>query len=642
MSQKALLIGSDYGGLRGVAKDLAVMEEALQARGFMPLVCGPEKATRAGILAEYEKLIANARPEDAVVVYYTGHGGFTEPSGTAAHGPTELQYIVPVDFCKSTEDDFRGIASAELSVLQAHLTAVTRNVTVVLDCCHSGLMSRDSSVVVKAVGPTPHAWVRAHLDRLERDVLRTDLVANEGSPHAVRIVACAPEQRAYEYQGTGGEWTGVLTESLALALSEAGSEPVTWADVVDRVRHRVVGLGFGQRPEAEGPSERLLFSTEAAGLLHSLPVTAVDQPGRLRLECAPLLRVHNGDRFAIMPPGSTRLEPGDRIGDLVIDSVSAMSAAGQVTFAPGRCEVPLGARAFRTTAAAPCITVKVPTGDPLSGGVLEALEKATLARPAQSGEDDWAAQVRIDPDGGLTLCDRIGPLHPPYRPDQQGFEDLERAVRVFAQGTELRRLVGDPSHPLDADVSVEWGLVVDGTPRPLAAEGAVLAPGQHIYVKVSNHAAIPVYVSLLDIGLSGRITLVTRGTPSGRLLAPGRDLTLGYHETSQTLLGIPLSWPHSLDRAHARQETILVVLTSEPQSLLALQHPEIAQARCAKGGDGLSRLQNIVDQIATGETRDIEADRSTGVQYDLRAIDFEMTPEHTDSRAPVQEGSQRR
>jgi hypothetical protein len=641
MSLTALLIGSDYGGLRGVANDLAVMEETLQARGFTSLLCGPQEATRDGIMAAYDSLIANARADDAIVVYYTGHGGFTEPSGIAAHGPTELQYIVPIDFHKSTQDDFRGIASVELSVLQARLTAVTRNVTVILDCCHSGLMSRDSSVILKAVGPAGYDLVRAHLDRLERRGLRTDLVSNEGSRHAVRIVACAPEQRAYEHQGTGGAWTGVLTESLALALSEAGSEPVTWADVVDRVRSRVVGLGFGQRPEVEGPSERLLFSTEVAELLHSLPVTVLDQPDRVRLDCAPLLRVQSGDKFVIMPPGSTGVEPGDSIGELVIDSVSAMSAAGPMTFAPGRSGVPLGARAFRTTAVAPCIAVKVPSDHPLSGPVLDALTQAALARPAKPDEDDWTGQVRIEP-AGLTLCDRMGPLHPPYRPDHQGVKDLVRAVKVFAQATELRRMVGDPSFPLDADVSLEWGLVVDGMARPLPVEGKVLAPGQRIYVKVCNNGAASVYVSILDIGLSGRIMLAYRGTPAGRLLAPGRTLTLGYNEVTQTLAGNPLSWPPHLDPVHARAETILVVLTSQPQNLLALEQPEIVQTRSAKGSRGLLRLQNIIDQIATGDTRDIEPDWSTGVRYDLRAIEFEMTPDHSDSVPPGQEGRQRR
>lgn len=641
MPQKALLIGSNYGGLRGVTHDLAAMKATLRARGFTTCKCGPDKASRAEILAAYEKLIAEAEPDDAIVVYYSGHGGYTEPSGNASYGPTELQYILPTDYREKSQGDFRGITSAELSVLQARLTAVTRNVTVILDCCHSGLMSRDASVIVKAKGPATHDWVRAHLDRLERQGLRTDLVPQEGNHHAVRMVACAPEQRAYEYPGMAGNYTGIFTESLTRALAEAGSEPVTWADVLDRVRHRVIGLGFDQRPEVEGPSDRLLFSTEVAELLHSLPVTTTpDRPSRIRLDCAPLLRVQDGDEFVIMPPGGIRLDPANRIADLTIDSVSAMAATGMVAFAPGHSAVPLGARAFRTKVTAPRIPVRVSMDNPSAGGVLDALSTAALARPAGPGEDDWSAEVRIDPDGGLVLCDRVGPLHPPYRPDPHGFANLARAVTVLAQATELRRLVGDPSLPLDADVSIEWGLVIDGVARPLAIEGQVLAPGQRVYVKVGNSGATPVYVSLLDIGLSSRITLVSRGTPGGRRLLPGGDLTFGYNEITQVLTGSALSWPDQLDPANARTETILVVLTPEPQSLLALEAPEIVQSRSAKGAYGVSRLENLIDQIATGRTREVGADWSTGVRYDLRAIDFDMTPQPSHSCPREQEGTQ--
>lgn len=634
MNLTALLIGSDYGGLRGVGKDLATMTSALGARGFTTRVCPPPGATRAGILAAYETLIDDAEPGDAIVVYYTGHGGSAAPSGGSQPDPAALQFIVPVDYGESSEEDFRGISSVELSVLQARLTAVTRNVTVILDCCHSGLMSRDPTATIKAVGPAPYPMIRAHHDRLVRQGLRIDLVRGEGSPDAVRIVACAPEQRAYEFPGLDdGEWMGALTRSLTRTLAEVGDEPVTWATVVDRVRHQVVGLGFSQRPEAEGPANRLLFATEEADLLHSLPATPLDCENRVRLDCAALLRVQRGDEFVIMPPGQLRADPDRRVGDLRIDGVSAISAEGSVVFAPGWSAVPLGARAFRTKVTAPQVPVKVPAGDPRAGAVLDALQTAALARAAEPGED-WVGEVRISADGGFELCDRIGPLHPPYRDDPEGIADLAAAVKIFSQATGLRRLVGDPSHPLDAEVTIEWGLVVDGVAQPLASGAAGLTPGQRIYLTVRNEGQTPVYVSLLDIGVSGRISLLTRATPSGQLLPAGRSMTLGGNEVTRLLPGVALSWPTGLHPARARPETILVVLTSERQHLGALEQPEIVQTRSRHRGLGASTLQNLIDQLATGGTRDVESDWSDGVRYDIHAIDFEMAPEPIEQPAP--------
>jgi hypothetical protein len=151
----------------------------------------------------------------------------------------------------------------------------------------------------------------------------------------------------------------------------------------------------------------------------------------------------------------------------------------------------------------------------------------------------------------------------------------------------------------------------------------VLAPGQRIYVTVRNRGGFAVYVSIVDIGISGRIALLWPATPSGRLLAPGRALTLGGNEIAHVLKGVPLSWPAGLTPERARTETVLVVVTSEPQSLLALEQPEIVQ----RGSRGpASRLRNLIDQLATGRRRDAEEDRPDGVRYDIHAIDFDMEP----------------
>lgn len=644
MNRLGLLIGSDHGGLRGVGHDLVAMADALRARGFDVRECPPVQATRAGILAAYEGIIADAGPGDAVVVYYSGHGGSTGPPQagspqpgppqTGPYRPAELQYIVPTDYARSTADDFRGITAAELSVLQSRLVAVTRNVTVILDCCHSGLMSRDVNLRLRALrGPAPYAWVRAHLDRIR---LRTDLLPVESNPDAVRVVACAPGQRAFERPDDEGVWRGVLTAQLCRALAEAGDTPVTWSALLDQIRYRVTGRMSGQRPEAEGPDDRLLFTTERANLLNSLPVTPLDTPGRVRLGAAALLRVQHGDEFMIMPPGRPVEDRAHRVGDLAIDQVAEMSVAGMVTFVAGWSAVPAGARAVRTRVTAPQVAVRVPTGDPRGEQVLAVLESTALARAARRGEE-WTAEIRFDDSGGVTLHDLIGPLHPPYPDDARGYADLARAVLVHAQATQLRRLIGDPSCPLGTDVTVDWGLVVDGVEHPPPPAGSPLSPACRIYLTVHNRGDLPVYVSMLDIGLSGRVSLLMRGTPSGRLLPPRRAYTYGRDDTRQELAGVGLSWPAGLDPAHARTETILVVLSSVPQSLAALEQPEIVQARspdrCPRssgGGSGSSnggfRLRDMIDQIAAGGSREIDPDLSDGVRYEIHGIDFEMAP----------------
>ena len=143
MARKALLIGAQTDGLTGVENDVKTMASALLHWGFAITRCEAAQASRAGILDAYETLIKEAQPEDAIVVYYSGHGGYCRQPGydTARRPPEALRFIVPTDYQESREGDFRGILSVELSQLQQRLVGKTANVTVVLDCCHAGTMS---------------------------------------------------------------------------------------------------------------------------------------------------------------------------------------------------------------------------------------------------------------------------------------------------------------------------------------------------------------------------------------------------------------------------------------------------------------------------------------------------------------------
>ena len=134
MTRRALLIGCETYGLGGCNADVALVRDVLARLEFGDCVqlTGPD-ASRQGILEGYERLIDATDSEDAVVVYYSGHGGRVAlPDWEERQAKGEeafLQYIVPHDMEQTTPSDFRGVLSRELSALQARLTAQTRNVT---------------------------------------------------------------------------------------------------------------------------------------------------------------------------------------------------------------------------------------------------------------------------------------------------------------------------------------------------------------------------------------------------------------------------------------------------------------------------------------------------------------------------------
>lgn len=623
MSGRALLIGAGHRDLRGAENDVAAMAAALSRRGFEVRRCVRDDATRAAILSAYEQLIEQVAENEPALVFFSGHGGYAD---APERDGLPLQFIVPNDYDTAAVDDFRGITSVELSILQDRLCAKTKNVTVVLDCCHSGQLARDPWRR-KLVPVAPYARLRAHLDRLEAAGLAVGRWRNEGSEHAVRVVACSPAQSAVEDLNDDGVTMGVLTDSLVRALVEAEGHPVTWAAVMDRVRSRIVGRSYRQRPEVEGPVHRRIFELAEAERLMSLPVAPLGEDGLVRLDCAALLAVQTGDEFMVMPSEALHAEHSGRIGDLIVTGVDAFSARGRVTPAPGMAvgaAALMGAHAFRTRMQAPRIRVRVPVDDPRAAGLVAALGARSLVEVVRPTEPDWVAEVRIEADGRLSACDRRGPLHPPRDADPAGVNRVAGDLKILAQATQLRRLVHAKQFPLDAEADIEWGLVIGGERSPLVS-GAVVPPGERIYVRVHNHGAAVVYVSMLDIGITGKIALLTRGAPSGWPVHPGETYTLGEDRRARILKGAPVTWPEGVDAVYGRAETILVVITSDRQDLRALEQPGIARGRARSAV--VSPLQSMIDQLATGDSRDLRPQLVRGidpVRYDIEAIAFDV------------------
>jgi hypothetical protein len=630
MTRKALLIGAQTGGLGGVLNDVEAMAGALQPRGFEVQRLATPDATRAAILDAYEKLIVDARPDDALVIYYSGHGGrLRGPAGDPITGP-DLQFIVPDDYADSDDDDFRGITAVELSVMLARLTKVAPNTTVVLDCCHAAHMSRQADLRVKALlrehRQVTYESVEQHVDKLVAAGLPVQLRHVVSNPYAIRVVACSPSQSAWEGANRDGVRMGLLTDALSRAINDAQGLRVSWATLLAAIRRDVQDLAPTQRPEAEGPSTRQPFETTDLDPLGTLPV-AVTGPDRVQLLGAPLLGVAVGDEFTIMPACATGPQDGPAIGTATVDGLLPTAASAELRMGPARSDVPVDARAHRTKAAAPTLPVRLPHPHPVTADLANALALRPLVRPADPEDEEQATvEVTVEADGGLVVRDRTGPLHTPYPPNPLGISTIAANLQRIAQATALRRLSGDPDRPLSHRVQIEWGRVRDGRAQPLAPTGELLFAyaQERVYFSLRNGGDQPVYVSLVDIGVSARIGVLTAADPGGIRLAPGAVYTYGWNDDLQQLTGVEVTWPEGIDPAVARPETVLVLISDGPVDVSVLQQNGVrgdAGRLGARPG-----LTGLLAQIATGATREI-GDASTGtVRYAVQPIDFTVSP----------------
>jgi len=638
MTRKALLIGAQTNGLIGVLNDVAAMQQALEPRGFQIETLTGANAGRGGILDAYHKMITDARSDDVFVVYYSGHGGLfpppaDEPTRPGAPTQPDLQFIVPNDYADSAAGDFRGITSIELSVLLAQLTAVAPNATVILDCCHSAHMSRGALRVRSLLRETTHPHINYYsVQQHIADLIggnHLDLAARikpESNPRAVRVVACAPAQSAWEGTNPDGVEMGLFTDALTRALRATEGVRVNWSTLLDMVRREVQVFAPTQRPEAEGPSERMPFAVETVEPLATLPVTVTDED-RITLLGAPLLDVQLNDQFAIMPSDAIAPDDGAMIATATVDRLGATTAMAAFQLTPGHPDVPADARAHRIRSAAPALPVRLPTGDPVEADLHQAMRLWPLIRRAVPDE---TTAVEVAVNGGLVVRDAIGPVHQPYPASPEGIRQVVSNLQRLAQAAAVQRIEADDSARLNHRVVVEWGRIgVTGEEEPLTHADALIYAGsaERVFFRLRNDGDNAVYASLIDIGVGSRISVLTSADPGGRRIPAQSTYTYGWDEYGKCLTGAVVTWPDGIDQTYARPETVLVVLSDEPLDVSVLQQDGMRGA--GQLHDKLttgSLLERLLIQVATGVTRDVGPPPPSLVRYDVRRIDFIVSP----------------
>lgn len=639
MTKRALLIGSQTHGLSGAESDAEAAADLLKHLGFTTDLCMGQNATRQGILERYKGLIAETTGGDAVVVYYSGHGGL---AANPDYQPmTEesryYQFIVPTDIDETTEKDFRGITSLELSVLLAKLTDKTKNATVILDCCHSARMSRAVDLTPKAL---PRQWfvgVASHLKKLSAEGILTDNLHVESNPYAVRLVAAGPNESAYEYTNTKGQRIGMLTESFLIAMEEARGQRVSWHSIGARVRERVLSLMPTQRPEVEGPADRLLFELGTADRTGVLSVILRD--GIPKLQGGRLLGVSAGDTYAIVPMGVEKPTPEDEIAKATVTQVAGGSSEIDVKFQHGHTKIPAGANAFPVSTTLPKLAVRVQVTGQKGEQIRAAIDAsrhvqvATADDPADGPGDDPAdvlAEVVVAEEK-IDLRDRFGlSMLEPKPFTQENVSLTVSNLDKFAQVQALLKLrSGEGPNELDIPYEIEWGRVVDGKPQPCAKSGDILFDGDPVYVRVANlseRRTDKIYISILDVGLSGKVTLLTTSEPSGIEVLPQSEYVLGYRE-HEGLRGLKLSWPKAdVPKDTVRTESLIVIVSDAPQDLRPLERQGMRAIA--------SPLRQTLDQIGRGGTRDLVPDwQVADVRYSVDHISFLLHP----SPAPFQD-----
>ena len=626
MAKRALIIGSQTGGLRGVHSDVEVVDDALASVGFTTTRAVEGDATRDGIVERYRGLIHDSGPDDAAVVYYSGHGG-RQRNALAASDPAApqwLHFIVPTDIDDRSGDTFRGLLSQELSQLQRELTDKTANVTTILDCCHSARMSRAAAMIPKADGQiTAFPWADLERRWAALEAGPAGGAGGDDNPLAVRVVACSPDQSAYELADTDlGGPHGALTATLVPILKSGQAATLTWRGLLDLMRPTVMDLVPMQRPELEGPLTRFLFAT---GTRDETGVLAVRVEGGVALlDGAALFGMAVGDSYALVGPGG---DPRRPLATAVIDRITGDRArlllqgieAGDLPAATSAhpAEVALGARPIAI----------VPPGHPDRDTVVESLRASAHVRVVDRTADVLAT-VSLG-DEGMQVLDAAGEplLQVPRAVGSAPLTLLAGDLQKLARATHVRELAsGTGPAELPGDVDVSFVRLVPGGGEAELRPGEHLFNGDRLVARFVNRSDETRYVSVLDVGVSGAVSVQTTSEPDGVTLEKQERYELGRDPVTGALEGIELFWP-DVPAGGPRPETFVTIVSDEKIDGLKRLEQVGVRPRGPGAKGPTSALERLIDALEVGrrDARPAPAEAKP-TRYGVHRFDFVLHP----------------
>ncbi len=554
----ALLIGiNDYHpdagvrSLRGCVNDVRAAARLLADLYGVPqenmVTLVDQAATRAAIeQAVQQHLIARAHawldpaapqdvPPPAFLLYFSGHGSQARDlSGQEPDGMDET--LVAYDSRTPGVFDLRDW---ELAAWLEELNAASDNVTVILDCCHSGSGTRDLDE-----GEAPTRGVAPDL-RLPPSVRPPAaqgraLGSSARPPGHVLLAACRDRELARELSvpdASGPVWRGTLSHTLQEVLyAWAGGQEMTYRDLHEQVRARVRQIYTQQTPQCEGDRDRLVLGGLRAARAPFFTVLA-EEEGLLWVDAGVLHGLRAGGRLrACAAQARTPADAGAPLATLEVvregieRSGCRVLEAGRTLPLPARAAVEQPGRAVQ-----PCRVRPALAPGPLHDALRARLAAADLSGWIELVETGEEMQV-VEREGALQLADRAGePLAGPY-----ALDDIEALALDLAHMARFRHVLALRNDAPDALPAGSVALAIkkldfdpaSGAPRALPIEessGALrVEEGTRLVFEVTNRSVRPLYVGLFNLSARCEIEPLWPTVAGAReALGPGRSLVLG-------------------------------------------------------------------------------------------------------------------
>ncbi len=597
--------------------------------------------TYDNIVKKFQELRDMAAPGSQVYIHYSGHGGrtTTKYKDTKGIGGVD-ETLVPIDIEDMAVS--RYVRDIELARLLREMAARELLVTLVLDSCHSGGMTRGRGNDVAVRG-------NARIDMRKRDrdnepslvATDEDLIRNWKGMEAaatrsakatsgwmpeaksyVMLAACRENESAVEYAFNGVDRTGALTYWLLHALQELGPH-VSWKQVHDRILGKINSQFVRQTPQVEGEVERSVLGLDRIPPAYAVKVLQYDPTGpRVELNTGQALGAARQANFAIFPTGTTDFTKIDQ--HLALAEVTDLGAskswaritdgANGLNLLGGEPAVMIDSGVVTLRGRVRLVEEPPPPAVEQRAAALKAIADTIVQHGSgfltQVGRDQATNyQVAISECGEFEILDAQGIAFKNLRPAVK-IDDAGAAEKVVAR---LRHLYkyhtieqlknADVFSPLAGQLIVEAFKAPPDAEQfvppaqgvelePLDAPGGMMMvkPGDPIYLHIKNNSQLDLNVAMLDLDSDWS---VTQNLPPNHF---NKDQML-LESKKDLWLVLTLGFPRA-DYTEGR-EILKVLATLGPASFRFLELPAL---------DAPVQLLRSVGREATGTLEQLMAD----------------------------------
>jgi Caspase domain len=609
--------------LRGCVNDADLIQQELCGRfGFASkdvTVLKDEAATRDGILSALRGLLERVGRDEVVVVTYSGHGSWMpDVEGDEPDGRDET--IVPQDSGRG-EHPCRDIPDDEIYAWLLDLSEITPYITLIFDSCFSGGIVRDLfGAQARWVPPHEHpvklppVFRPAQRGPAVRQVRKGPSGFLPLSERYVLLAGCRHDECSHEHAARpedGGEpiYHGALTYFLWKEMAGA-REAESYRDVFERARDRVTAVYARQHPQMEGARDRGLFGDQTFAPMRFLPVCARDG-SRITLGGGAAHGLTVGSEWAIHPQGTKTADGAPRRALARICRVAAVQAEAEIREENGGNPVQPGDRAFEHAHqyGEMRLAIEIDAPERPRKELAQAVRRESLLRLARKRERGrariyWIPGRAAEP--VWTVVGEEGHLIMPVIPagSAGSLGRLVENLKARARYENIRKL-DDPESCLKGRIGFRLLRQQGGGWQPVEGEDAVFAEGERLALEVENRFEEPVFISILDLGLSGRVHQVYPVRGAREPLAAGGTLRIGARRGEELELFMPRAFPFSGNPATAEgtEHLKLFATTGEADFELLEQGGFRAAPRARRCADPLSELLRAA--LAENAVRDV-------------------------------------